>query len=161
MKAKSVGISTQTIILLYCTYNLTYALSSPYLGKLSDRIDRKMLMVAGLTIFSLVYCGFSKATALWHFWILFLIYGIYMGATDGVGKALAIDLSSKNLKGTTLGILGTVTGLSTIFASAIAGLIWDNIGATWTFLYGAFGAILAIALLTQIPHKQKLQTPLI
>jgi MFS family permease len=157
MKAKTAGVSTQLVILLYCAYNLTYALSSPYLGKLSDRVDRKHLMSAGLIVFSLVYLGFSLASESWHFWILFLIYGFYMGATDGVGKALAIDLSPKNLKATGLGMLGTVTGIATIFASATAGLIWDKVGSTWTFIYGAAGAILAIGFLTRVSHPKNIR----
>lgn len=150
MKAKDSGLSTTIVILLYCVYNLTYAVSSPYLGKLSDRIARKKLMIAGFAIFALAYLGFSQAHTTWHFWVLFLFYGFYMGATDGVGKAMAVDLSSKNLSGTALGILGTVTGLTTIFASFVAGLLWDHIGSQWTFLYGALGSVIAILILITV-----------
>ncbi len=83
MKAKSSGLSTQTVIFLFCLYNLTYSLSSPYLGHLSDRIDRKKIMAMGLFVFFLVYLSFGFATETWHFWTLFLIYGLYMGATEG------------------------------------------------------------------------------
>ena len=75
-----------------------------------------------------------------------------MGATDGVGKAIAIDMSSTNLKGTTLGILGTVTGLSTIVASVVAGLLWDHVSASSAFIYGAVGAVIAIILLGRVDY---------
>ena len=143
MKCKAFGISTQAVILMYCLYNLVYALSSPYFGKKSDNIDRRKILFFGLIIFSLVYLGFAFAQSTWQFWALFIIYGLYMGATDGVGKALAIDLAPAELKATSIGILGTVTGLCTIFASVAAGLIWDNLGNTSTFIYGAAGALLA------------------
>ena len=144
MKAKSSGVSTESVILLFFVYNLIYALSSPYLGKCSDQIDRRKILVAGLIIFLLVYLGFSFANQTWHYWGLFALYGLYMGATDGVGKALAIDLAPSTLKATSIGILGTATGLCTILASIFAGLIWDHYGASWTFIYGACGAFLAI-----------------
>ena len=153
MKAKTSGLETTYIVLMYCAYNLTYALSSPYLGKLSDRMPRKNLMALGLFIFTAVYLGFGFATETWQFWSLFLIYGFYMGATDGVGKALAVDFSPKNLKATTLGILGTVSGIATVIASSVAGLLWDHFGSSFTFFYGAFGAFLALLLFLRLPSK--------
>jgi MFS family permease len=153
MKAKNSGFSTTAIVLLYCTYNLTYALSSPYLGKLSDRIPRKHLMIFGLLIFALVYIGFGFSSERWHYWILFFLYGFYMGATDGVGKALAIDYCPKHLKATALGLMGTATGVATIIASTVAGTIWDHLGSSYTFFYGAIGAGIALILLVRLPQK--------
>ena len=147
MKAKSVGLSTQSVILLFCVYNLIYSLSSPYLGKLSDRVDRKKILVAGLVVFLFVYLGFGFANTNWHFWLLFAVYGLYMGATEGVGKALAVDLAPNNFKATSIGILGTVTGFCTIIASVLAGLIWDHFGSMWTFMFAAAGSFLTIILL--------------
>lgn len=158
MKAKSSGLSTQMTILLYCAYNLTYALSSPFLGKLSDHNNRRKLLIAGLGIFSLVYFGFSLAFSPWHFWLLFLSYGLYMGATDGVGKALIVDLSPKNLRGTALGITGTITGFTTIFASTFAGFLWDRFGPRYVFYYGAVGAlgsIFILSLTSSSPRKSQ------
>ncbi|MBC7754787.1 MAG: MFS transporter [Moraxellaceae bacterium] len=147
MKAKSSGCSTTTVILLFCVYNLIYSLSSPYLGKLSDRVDRQKVLMLGLGIFAVVYLGFGFANQQWHYWILFSVYGLYMGATEGVSKALAIDYAPINLKATSIGILGTVTGLGTLVASVFAGLIWDRYGATSTFVFGASGAFLALILI--------------
>lgn len=155
MKAKAEGLSLTEIILLYCGYNLAYSIFSPYFGGLSDRIGRKFLLVSGLVVFAGVYVGFSFATLHWHFWILFGLYGLYMAATDGVGKALAVDLIDPSRKATGLGALGTVTGLSTVVASTVAGVIWDHYGASYTFLYGAAGAALAVLILLQIKEKER------
>jgi MFS family permease len=157
MKAKSVGLSIQNVVLLYCAYNLTYSLSSPWLGKLSDDVGRKRLMAGGLVIFGLVYLGFGVATASWHFWALFLIYGLYMGATEGVGKALAVDLCPRALRGTSVGLLGTVTGLCTILASTAAGMIWDQFGASWAFFYGAIGAGVSALLLLNVDESGEIE----
>lgn len=155
MKAKASGLSTQTVILLFCAYNLTYALSSPWLGQVSDKINRKKLLVGGLIVFALVYGCFGFTTTPWHFWFLFLCYGIYMGATEGVGKALAVDLAPKNRKGTALGLLGTITGICTIIASTVAGALWDLVGSTWPFVFGAAGAILAALFLVVAINKDE------
>ncbi|MGZ3690066.1 MAG: MFS transporter, partial [Pseudobdellovibrio sp.] len=137
MKVKSAGASTVTIILMYCAYNLVYALLSPYLGGLSDRMRRKNILMAGLAVFTFVYTGFSFADSSWQYWALFMIYGAYMAATDGVGKALAVDLVPSNLKATGVGMLNSVAGVCTLFASIVAGLLWDHVSAPATFIYGA------------------------
>ncbi len=77
-----------------------------------------------------------------------------MAATDGVGKSLAIDLVPGNLKATSIGILGTVTGLATIFASVVAGLLWDHVNASWALLYGSIGAILAALFLSTLQEQR-------
>ena len=153
MRAQKSGFSTTAIVLLYCAYNLVYALSSPYLGKMSDKVPRKYLMVLGLAIYSVVYLGFGLASSAWHFWILFLTYGLYMGATDGVGKALALDYCPKELKATGLGILGTVTGISTIIDSVSAGYIWDHLGMSFTFYVASFGALISMAVFMTLKNK--------
>ncbi len=150
MKAKEQGLSLNMVIFMYCFYNLTYSLMSPYFGKLSDRIPRKKILIFGLLIFSLVYSGFAVATSVWHFWVLFGIYGFYMAATDGVGKALAVDLVDPRLKASGLGVLGTVTGIATVIASTIAGGIWDHVGSSWTFCYGVAGALICAVLLQKL-----------
>lgn len=152
LKAKQEGNSLITTILMYCFYNLTYATLSPYLGRLSDRFARRSLLAFGLFIFALVYLGFSAATLSWQFWALFGTYGVYMAATDGVGKALTVDLVPKEFKATGLGMLGTVTGIATIIASIMAGLLWDNYGSAVTFYYGSVAAITAaIFLMCHVP----------
>ncbi len=154
LKAKSSGASITTIVLLYCVYNLIYALSSPYLGKLSDSVPRKFLMIFGLFIYSIVYLGFGFATESWQYWVLFLVYGLYMGATDGIGKALAVDFSPQHLKATALGLLGTVTGFATIIASSLAGYIWDHLGANYSFYFGSCGALMALALMSSLDSAE-------
>lgn len=156
MKAKKSGIATQTVILLYCGYNLVYTIASPYLGKLSDKIDRKKILMLGLTIFSIVYVGFAFASNIAHFVVLFLVYGLYMASTDGAGKALAVDLAPQEKKATYLGMLGSVTGLTTICASVTAGALWDLKGDSWAFVYAALGALLSILVLNKLNRKTEI-----
>jgi MFS family permease len=155
MKAKACGIGLSAVILLYCGYNLVYSIFSPYFGGLSDHVGRKKLLLFGLGIFALVYTGFAAAARPWQFCVLFAVYGLYMAATDGIGKALAVDLVPAERKATGLGALGTVTGFSTIVASTVAGILWDQFGASSALLYGAAGAVLAAIVLVRVPEQSR------
>lgn len=150
LRARQSGISLNSVIFMYCFYNLIYAGMSPYFGKLSDRIPRRNVLLFGLLVFCIVYAGFSIAESEWQYWLLFGIYGFYMAATDGAGKALAVDLVSSELKASGLGALAFVSGAAGVFASVVAGLLWDGFGAHWTFVYGVFGALCSILLLTKL-----------
>ncbi len=155
LKTEQSGVGLTQTILMYCFYNLIYALMSPYLGGMSDRIGRKKVLLFGLLVFAIVYVGFILATSASHFWILFGIYGLYMAATDGVGKAFAIDLLDEDKKATAIGYLGTVMGISTLVASTVAGLLWDHFGSAATFSYGAVGALFTCIALMFLKTKNK------
>jgi MFS family permease len=154
LRAKDLQFAPGIIILLYVLYNFVYAGTSPSLGQLSDRLGRKVVLIGGLLVFALVYLGFAFATAQWHLWVLFAIYGLYTAATDGVGKALAVDLVPAEIRASGIGLLGTVTGVATLLASSVAGVLWSVGGhlhlGMYTFCYGALGAILGAVLLARI-----------
>jgi MFS family permease len=147
LKMQKSGISMTLILLLYCAFNLFYAFLSPSLGGLSDRLGRERILRVGLVLFALVYAGFAFADRLWQFALLWIFYGVYMAATEGVSKALAVDLVPPAAKGTGLGYFGAVTGLVSIAGNFIAGDLWDRFGASAPFLYGSAGSLLAAILL--------------
>ena len=153
MKAKTLGVSLEKTVLMYCLYNFTYALLSPVLGKLSDKVGRKKLLVSGLFVFSAVYVGFSFASSEPILWVLFFIYGSYMAATDGAGKAYAVDLMPTQLKATGLGLLGSATGIAALIASTSAGLLWEKVSPASALMLGAVGALVAACLLLGISKR--------
>ena len=156
LRVKAAGVSTAWMIGLYCFYNLFYAGLSPYVGNLSDRISRVVVLRAGLLIFALTYWGIAHATTLPAFALWFAIYGVYMAATDGVAKALVLDLTPRQVKGTALGILAGTTGIATVFASWMSGLIWDQLGMGWMFAFASGGAVLAALLLRFVTPPGKI-----
>lgn len=154
MKAQAMGVSLKVIILQYCAFNLVYALTAPYLGKLSDRVPRQYLLIFGMAVFAFVYFGFGKATEVWQFWILFLFYGLYMGATEGVGRAMAVDYCPPHLKATALGVVGTVTGLAAIVGSTSTGVIWDRFGSQMPFYLSAALTLIALGIMASLSQKK-------
>jgi MFS family permease len=74
LRAKSVGFDDNNVILLYLIFNLTASILSIPLGRLSDRVGRKKLLVAGYIVFSAVYLGFAFASSQFTIIIAFVLY---------------------------------------------------------------------------------------
>jgi len=151
LRAKNLGFSPATALLLYLVYNLVYGLVSYPAGKLSDRIGRKTLLVAGYAFYGLVYLGFALVNApgqTWILWALFGLYGLYIGFTEGVEKALVTDLAPADLRATAIGLHATIVGIGLFPASFVAGQLWDRLGPAATFYFGGgMGLVAAVGLL--------------
>ncbi|HEX7401878.1 MAG TPA: MFS transporter, partial [candidate division Zixibacteria bacterium] len=144
LRAKGLNVSVVYIPILWMVLNLVYALVSSPAGALSDRIGRKNLIVSGLFIYALVYLGFAFATQPIHAWILFAIYGLYYGLADGTMRAYVADLVEKEKRATAFGIYHGVVGLMALPASLIFGWLWQSVGISVAFIFGAGLAFLAL-----------------
>lgn len=139
--------SVVAVPLIYFGYNVVYALLATPLGALSDRWGRVPVLLAGFTAFSVVYAGWAAATQGWQAWALFLVYGIYAAATEGVAKALVVDLAPGAARGTALGWFNGITGFAALPANVIGGWLWSVYGPAATFGVGAALGLTAAALL--------------
>ena len=146
LRARQLGFSSGRIVLLFAAFNLLYVLSAYPAGELSDRCGRPRLLAAGLGLFAVVYLGFGIAPAGGWLWLLYPVYGLYMGLTDGVSRALVVDLVPQEQRATALGIYSMAVGLAAFVASALAGWLWQWLGPPAPFLWGAALAALAAAL---------------
>ena len=110
---------------------------------MSDRFGRKPLIIAGWTVYALVYFGFAVATEQWHAWALFASYGLFYAFTEGTEKAFVADLIPRARRGAAFGWYNLAIGLGALPASLIFGAIWDRAGAHSAFVFGASLAMLA------------------
>jgi MFS family permease len=143
LRAKNLGSSLPRVILFYLVYNLVYGLVSYPASRLSDRIGRKKLLVLGYLFYGLVYLGFALNESLNIFWFLFGVYGLYMGLTEGVEKALIADIAPVNLRATVIGLHATLVGIGLLPASLFAGLLWKFVGAAAPFYFGGLMGIVS------------------
>ncbi|MGE5653898.1 MAG: MFS transporter [Bacillota bacterium] len=159
LRAKDLGLSASTVVLVYTAYNAIYSGLSYPIGRISDRIGRPTLLIVGYAISALVYLGFAVNTSVAGVWALFLIYGVYIALTDGIEKAFLVDLATPEMRGTVIGLHAAIVGLGLLPASAIAGVLWDRFGAAAPFYYGgATGLIAAGALWLLLSTPAKART---
>lgn len=153
LRAKDAGIATALVPVAYFVFNAVFSIFSYPLGSLSDKIGRRPLIIAGFLIFGLVYLGFAFATRPWHIWLLFVAYGLYSAATDGVQRAYIADLIPAGKRGMGLGTFNALTGIAALPASLLTGYLWKVSGPIAAFGFGSAMAFLACLLLLLLGRR--------
>lgn len=147
LKAKDAGIPVSLIPLLWVVLHISKSLSATPGGILSDRLGRRDVIIAGWLLYSMVYWAFAWAETPGMIWLLFAIYGLFYGLTEGGERALVADLVQPHLRGTAYGLYNFSIGISTLPASLLMGLLWEKISPKAAFSFGATLALLAAILL--------------
>lgn len=153
LRAKERGLSIMGVLGMLITFNLVYTLVSTPAGSLSDRIDRRWVIIGGWLVYALIYLGFAVAGRGWHIWALYGLYGVYYGLTHGVIKAMVADIVRPDVRGTAYGTYNAVVGILNFPASLIAGVLWqgagpwDGFGPAAPFLFGGSLALIAALLM--------------
>jgi MFS family permease len=155
LQTRSIGASLTVTILIYAGFNLVAALVSYPAGFLSDKFGRRNILLAALGIFLTAYLGFALSRNVLIIAMFFVLYGLYQGIYRSVGKALASDYVPAPLRASSVGWYNATVGLSGLFASLVAGLLWDRVGHPSVFLLGAASAVAgAVALLILVPQTR-------
>jgi len=149
LKAKEAGLNDTYIIGIYIFYNLVYAMAAYPFGILADKIGMKKILLLGLVLFATVYAGFVVATTLLHFILLFLLYGLYAAATEGISKAWISNLVPKSETATAIGTYTGFQSIAALIASAGAGIIWYYFGAATTFIITGITAFVVVIYLSR------------
>ncbi len=147
LKAQDVGMGVSAVILVYVLYNVVYAAASLPLGGLSDRVGQLPLVLAGYLIFAAVYLGFAAAGSWPAVAALFALYGLYIAATEGTSKALISRATPLAERAGAIGLQATLTGLASLVASSLGGVLWSAVGPWATFTLGAAFALAAAVVL--------------
>ena len=151
LKIKESGFSDTLVIGVYIFYNLVFALFAFPLGILADKIGLKKIYIFGLLIFAVVYFGMAINTNLYIYFVLFLLYGIYASATEGVSKAWISNISKKEDVATAIGTYTAFQSICSMLASSITGFVWFKFGGNVAFSITSFMTICVMIYFLNIP----------
>lgn len=153
LRAQQGGIPIALVPLVMVAMNIIYAISAYPFGKLSDQISHTKLLTLGLII--LIAADLVLATNSHWGVVLFgvTLWGIHMGITQGLLATMVADTAPKDLRGTAYGFFNLVSGIAMLIASVLAGLLWDQLGASATFYAGAAFCIITLLGLANFPTK--------
>lgn len=151
LRAQQSGISMALVPLIMVAMSLVYAASAYPFGKLSDTMNHSKLLAMGLVVLMLA----DLVLAYSHHWSIILVgvtlWGIHMGITQGLLATMVADTAPDDLRGTAYGFFNLMSGLAMLLASVLAGLLWDQLGASFTFYASAGFCTVALIGLFWVP----------
>jgi MFS family permease len=128
IRAKEMGLAVAFFPLVWALLHVVKSATSLLGGSLSDRVGRRPLLIGGWLLYALVYLGFALGSTPLTVWLLFPLYGLFYGATEGVAKAFVADLVPAGSRGRAFGLLGMLEGLLLIPTGVAVGWLWDASG---------------------------------
>src|SRR5439155_8248837 len=135
-RRQHVGLAVALIPGVLVTMNVIYAASAYPFGRLSDAVSRRMLLALGAIFLIAADAVLATAGTPWQVFAGVFLWGLHMGATQGLLSTLVVDAAPANLRGTALGIYNLVTGIALFAASVLAGSLWTAFGPAATFIAG-------------------------
>ncbi|MGX0939384.1 MFS family permease [Cupriavidus metallidurans] len=157
LRAQQVGLPLYLAPVVLVAMNLVYSLSAYPFGKLSDGLSHTKLLAWGLVVLVLA----DLVLALGTHWAVTLagvaLWGLHMGMTQGLLATMVADTAPNDLRGTAFGFFNLASGLALLVASVLAGLLWDRLGAAFTFYAGAAFCAATIALILLVARNGRLR----
>jgi MFS family permease len=149
LRLQGTGLAIALAPLVLIVMNIVYATSAYPVGALSDNVDRRALLGAGLAVLLLSDLALAYGQSIPAAMLGVALWGLHMGMTQGLLATLVADAAPAQLRGTAFGVFHFASGVALLLASVIAGALWEAIGHSATFLAGAaFAAVAMIGMLT-------------
>jgi len=154
LRAMGSGLPLAFAPVVMIAMNAVYSLTAYPFGKLSDNVSHSKLLVLGLIVLIAADLVLAYST---HWSVVILgaaLWGLHMGITQGLLVTMVAHAVPADLRGTAYGFFYLMSSLAMLIASILAGLIWDQLGASYTFYAGATFCILCLALISIKAHHK-------
>ncbi|RYD92534.1 MAG: MFS transporter, partial [Sphingomonadales bacterium] len=147
LKSLEAGFSAAWAPLAMVIMHAVYGLAAYPVGKLSDRIGSRGLLVWSLAFLVGSHLTLAYATDLWVYLLGTVLWGLHMGFSQGLLGALIAGVTPDALKGSAFGAFNLMTGIVVLVGNTAAGWLWISAGSQAPFLVGAGVSLLAMLLL--------------
>ena len=156
--AERFGASGYAVGWLFATFALAQFVFAPLLGRLSDRIGRKPVIVISLVGTAV---GSFITGAAGSLWVLFLGRAIdgSSGASLSVAQAAVADMAPPDQRPKLVGMLGAAFGVGFVLGPAIGGLATLGGPHVPFYVAAAIAAANAIAAIVRLPETRSAKQP--
>jgi MFS family permease len=146
LRASDLGISESLIPLIYATLNVAHTAIGIPSGILADKVGKEKVLIIGYSVFAistLLMLLLSGNTL--YAYILAAIFGLYLGISETVQRAVIPMYVASELRGTAYGLYNVIAGITFFVANVAFGFLWDNLSLTAAVSYSMITAIAAVA----------------
>ena len=143
--ADTFGASGVAIGFVFAAFSISRSLLGPWVGRFSDRVGRKRIMLVGLGAFSLISILYLLAGNIWELAAFRFLQGAASVMVTPIAQAYVGDITPKGREGRTINLLYAAM----FFGVALGPLLGGQLSALWSYhaAFGAMGGLSFIALL--------------
>ncbi|OGO20443.1 MAG: hypothetical protein A2Z15_01730 [Chloroflexi bacterium RBG_16_50_11] len=151
--------ATEVGILFTISALVTAALLIP-MGRLSDRRNKKVMMIIGLLVTAAGIAGIALAKNFAGFTAAVVIESIGIAIFSPAAVALLSETVPQNWQNTAMGIYGGCEDIGVVVGSALGGVVWSAIGPQSAFLLvGTVSSILGAGVAFTLLKDKAIKTP--
>jgi len=126
------------------------AISQPIMGVLSDRVGRKAILVPSFLILGVLYLLITATQNDILLGIIIGILGAFFYPILNIAQAAIMDVGSKDIQSTTMGVSGLVGWPAIVVSPIIAGLLVDRFNIEMAFIFAGVIALVSTFILLPI-----------
>ncbi|MBA9859226.1 MFS transporter [Ralstonia sp. 3N] len=143
LRGHELGMTTVTLLLIWAWLAALQTLTALIGAPLTDQISKRQLTLLNWASLVLGYAALAWASDSTSLWIAVSVYALLSGISEGIERSLVSELAGPGEKGTAFGWYYMISGLASIPAGILFGVVWKTAGAA-----AAFGMTSLIALLS-------------
>jgi len=155
--ADKLGASPLEIGLVQAGFSISNLFSLPFVGRLSDRLGRKVFLCIGLTVLAMASLGFIWASSPAQLILMRLFQGLGASAHMPIAQAYLGDITPEGVEGKWMGYFNTVLFGGIGGGPLVGGVLNDLFNIDTTFLVmaalNAGGLIATLIFLQEYPRK--------
>lgn len=149
----SVGLNPGEVGLLFGIQGITSFLSKPVMGRVSDRVGRRPLILLGLLICAMTFVLIPQVSALPILQLLAAGFGFGEAVVTSSTSALVADVSELRTLGAGMGMQGTISDIGHAGGPLLAGVLIANLSYQGAFVVIAVIQLAAAALFWSLVKK--------
>jgi MFS family permease len=119
---ETLGLSATTMTLLLASFAFAMFLSNPLLGRLSDHVGRRPVLIFSLMVNVLAHIWFALSTDILQMFAARILAGLAAGNT-GVIQAMIADRVNPGERARYMGLFGAAIGTGFVAGPALGGLV--------------------------------------
>jgi MFS transporter, DHA1 family, multidrug resistance protein len=141
-----IGLTVSQLGWVFALQTMTTLAARPLMGMLSDRVDRRGVIVTGLSVCSSAVLLVSWTASASRLIVAVMLYAVGVAITTAATSAFITDLSRRARYGAAHGVFGTIYDVGDALGPIAAGFLVASIGYARMFQVMAVVALLATVL---------------
>ena len=139
--------------MIFAGFGISRGIITPFIGRVSDKVGRKIFVAGGLFIYTIVSILYTKANSVWLLTLVRFIHGLSAGMILPIVMTYIGELSRQGKAGVATGALNMVLYMGVAAGPIIGGEIAERYGFNAVFYtMSALGAITLFLVIFLLPE---------